>query len=96
MNTLKRKQMLRQKRVWRIRKKVTGTAERPRLCVSFSNKHIYAQAIDDTTGKTLVAISSLSKALKDEKLTSNSHGGGQPRQGLRRKSERGRHSARRV
>jgi large subunit ribosomal protein L18 len=54
--------------------KVTGTAERPRLCVSFSNKHIYAQAIDDTTGKTLVAISSLSKALKDEKLTSNRTG----------------------
>jgi large subunit ribosomal protein L18 len=74
MNILKRKQLLRQKRVWRIRKKVSGTAERPRLCVSFTNKHIYAQAIDDTTGQTLVALSSLSKTLKEDKLSSNCKG----------------------
>ena len=63
--------MLRQKRVWRIRKKVSGTAERPRLCVSFSNKHIYAQAIDDEAGKSLVTVSSLGKDLKEEKLSAN-------------------------
>lgn len=43
----------------RIRKTVIGTEERPRLCVFRSNKHIYAQIINDTTGKTLVSFSSL-------------------------------------
>lgn len=68
---LERKKMLRQKRVWRIRKKIAGTAERPRLCVTFSNHHIYAQAIDDTAGRTLVSVSTLDKALRDEKLAAN-------------------------
>ena len=68
---LERKKMLRQKRIWRIRKKVSGTAERPRLCVTFTNQHIYAQAIDDENGKTLVSVSSLSKALRDDKLSAN-------------------------
>src|SRR5690606_3145649 len=44
-----------------IRKNLTGTAERPRLSVFRSNKGIYAQIIDDTTGKTLAAASSISK-----------------------------------
>jgi large subunit ribosomal protein L18 len=48
----------RQKRHQRIRKKVSGSAERPRLCVFRSSKHIYAQLIDDRTGRTLVASSS--------------------------------------
>jgi large subunit ribosomal protein L18 len=39
----------------RIRKKVSGTPERPRLAVHFSNKNVYAQIIDDEAGKTLVA-----------------------------------------
>ena len=39
----------------RIRKRVNGTAERPRLAVHFSGKHVYVQAIDDDAGKTLVA-----------------------------------------
>jgi len=71
MKSLKHKIKLRQNRIWRIRKKISGTAERPRLCVSFTNKHIYAQAIDDTTGNTLISVSSLSKDLKDEKLSAN-------------------------
>lgn len=71
MKSLKRKLTLRQKRIWRIRKKVVGSAERPRLCVSFTNKHIYAQAIDDAAGKTLVCVSTLSKDLKDDKLSAN-------------------------
>ncbi len=71
MKSIKQKLTLRQKRIWRIRKKVSGTAERPRLCVSFTNKHIYAQAIDDVAGKTLLAVSSLSKDLKDDKLSAN-------------------------
>lgn len=44
-----------------IRKRLTGSAERPRLSVYRSNKGIYAQIIDDTTGKTIVSASSLSK-----------------------------------
>lgn len=43
------KAILLQKRRWRIRKKVTGTAIRPRLAVRFTAKHVYAQAIDDDT-----------------------------------------------
>jgi large subunit ribosomal protein L18 len=49
----------------RVRKKVLGTAERPRLCVFRSAAHIYAQVIDDEKGATLVAVSSLSPDLKD-------------------------------
>ena len=45
----------------RIRKRVSGTAERPRLSVFRSSKHIYAQIIDDRSGKTLVAASSREK-----------------------------------
>jgi len=71
MKSLKHKQTLRQKRIWRIRKKVSGTAERPRLCVSFSNKHVYVQAIDDVSGKTLAQVSTMSKDLKGENLSSN-------------------------
>ncbi len=39
----------------RIRKRVSGTAERPRLCVHFSGKHVYAQVVDDDAGRTLVS-----------------------------------------
>lgn len=49
-----------------IRKKITGTAARPRLTIYRSAKHVYAQIIDDTTGKTLVSTSTLSKDLKEE------------------------------
>ena len=51
----------RARRKLRIRKKVEGNAERPRLTVFRSNKQIYAQVIDDSTGKTLAAASSLGK-----------------------------------
>ncbi len=50
----------------RIRKKISGTAEVPRLSIYRSIKQIYAQIIDDSTGNTLVAVSSLSKELSDE------------------------------
>ncbi|NLY56032.1 MAG: 50S ribosomal protein L18 [Firmicutes bacterium] len=56
----------RQKRQLRVRKKVFGTAERPRLSVFRSLNHIYAQIIDDTTGNTLVAASTLDKELKGQ------------------------------
>ncbi len=50
----------------RVRKKVKGTPERPRLCVFRSLKHIYAQIIDDTTSTTLVEASSVSKEIKEQ------------------------------
>jgi len=53
----------------RIRRKVTGTAARPRLAVHYSNQHIYAQVIDDSTGRTLVSASTLDKSF--EKASSN-------------------------
>jgi large subunit ribosomal protein L18 len=56
----------REKRKARIRKKVSGTSERPRLSVYKSLNHIYAQVVDDTTGRTLAAASTVSKALKGE------------------------------
>ena len=59
----KKESWLRRKR--RARKKIFGTPERPRLNVYRSLKHIYAQIIDDTTGRTLVAASTLSKELRD-------------------------------
>jgi len=49
------------KRHLRVRAKISGTAERPRLCVFRSAKHIYAQIIDDVTGNTLVAASTMDK-----------------------------------
>lgn len=70
MNTIRKAQLL-QKRKWRIRKKVVGTAERPRLCVHFSGKHIYAQAIDDVQGKTLVSLATVAKDLRAKKLAAN-------------------------
>jgi large subunit ribosomal protein L18 len=45
----------------RIRKRVSGTAERPRLAVNFSGKHVYAQVIDDDSGKTLASVSTTEK-----------------------------------
>lgn len=54
----------RERRKLRIRRKLSGTAERPRLTVFRSAKHIYAQVIDDVSGKTLAHASTLSKDLK--------------------------------
>ncbi len=57
--------LARLKRKKRIRRKVEGTEERPRLTVFRSDKHIYAQIINDVTGSTLVAASSLSPEYKE-------------------------------
>lgn len=64
MSTLNRKQV-RERIHRRIRKKVTGTAACPRLAVSYSNQHIYAQIIDDVAGLTLCAASSLDKGMEN-------------------------------
>jgi large subunit ribosomal protein L18 len=54
----------RQRRHLRIRKKVTGTAERPRLAVFRSLNHIYAQLVDDLSGRTILTLSSGHKELR--------------------------------
>ncbi|MEA3362070.1 MAG: 50S ribosomal protein L18 [Thermodesulfobacteriota bacterium] len=60
MDVSQKRRVSRLKRQARVRKKVRGTSECPRLSVFRSAKHIYAQIIEDTTGKTLVAASTLS------------------------------------
>src|SRR5262249_42627598 len=50
----------------RIRKKVAGTAQRPRLAVHFSGKHVYAQVIDDDAGQTIAAASTAERSLLGE------------------------------
>jgi large subunit ribosomal protein L18 len=50
---------MRQSRHQRVRKKISGTSDRPRLCIFRSLNHIYAQVIDDTAGHTLVSVSSI-------------------------------------
>ncbi|HSX31818.1 MAG TPA: 50S ribosomal protein L18 [Candidatus Saccharimonadales bacterium] len=65
MNSLVHKLHNRWQRKHRVRSTVTGTAERPRLSVHISNKHIIAQVIDDTSGKTLAYVTTVSsKAAK--------------------------------
>ncbi len=63
-NKLKAKRLERRK--WNVRSSVFGSPERPRLNVFRSDKHIYAQVIDDFAGKTLVSVSSLQKDVRGE------------------------------
>ena len=63
---------VREKKHLKIRNRFSGTAERPRLSVFRSNKHMYAQIIDDTIGHTLVSASTLEKSVQSElKYTDN-------------------------
>jgi large subunit ribosomal protein L18 len=64
------KHRLAQLRHWRIRKKVRGTKDRPRMSVCFTNKNIHVQFIDDVAGATLAATSTTSKGAPD-KLAAN-------------------------
>lgn len=67
-----KKQKLAQLRHWRVRKKVSGTGERPRMSVRFTNEHIYVQFIDDIKRVTVAAAATTSKATPDrEKLGAN-------------------------
>jgi len=69
MNKFKSKREKRIRRHKRVRAKVIGTAERPRLSVFRSNKHLYAQLIDDVSGKTMVSSSSM-EFKKNKKIKS--------------------------
>lgn len=62
---VEKKRSLETRRQWRIRKKIRGTAERPRMCVNFTGRHIYVQFVDDDNGATLAAFSTLSKELEN-------------------------------
>jgi large subunit ribosomal protein L18 len=64
MDKAKRKRLARLRRHARVRKRMNGTAERPRLCVFRSLKHIHTQIIDDTQGHTLVAACTLDAEVK--------------------------------
>ncbi|MBL7135758.1 MAG: 50S ribosomal protein L18 [Candidatus Marinimicrobia bacterium] len=66
MKKLKSRKIARTRRKKRIRKRIHGTAERPRLAVFRSLKHIYAQLIDDTANRTLFSVSDLSPKIKTE------------------------------
>ena len=63
-SSAKLKRIARNKRHSRVRLKVSGAADRPRLCVFRSLKNIYAQVVDDTAGATLVSASSLEKEVR--------------------------------
>lgn len=66
---MKSRAVARKRRHTRVRKRISGTASRPRLAVFRSNKYIYAQVIDDGTGRTLAAASSFEGDLRAKNLT---------------------------
>jgi len=72
VNVANQRYLARKKRQVRVRRKVLGTVERPRLCVFRSSKHIYVQIIEDVNGRTLVAASTATKDIADSvKYTGN-------------------------
>lgn len=69
-NTAIKKQTLRQKRAWRVRKKLKGTAVKPRLCVVKSNQHLQAQLIDDESGVTIAGTATYAKEFSGTEFNS--------------------------
>ena len=61
---VQKKHNLKLRRQWRVRTKVNGTAERPRMSTCFTNTHIYVQFIDDIKGATIAAVSTRDKGEK--------------------------------
>jgi large subunit ribosomal protein L18 len=67
-----KKHRLAQRRHWRVRRKISGTKDRPRMSVCFSNRNIHVQFVDDSAGLTLAAASTSSKSTPNrEKLAAN-------------------------
>ncbi len=92
MDHFKKLVRLRQRRAFRVRKRIRGTPDRPRLSVIRSHKHISAQIIDDLAGKTLAAASSQDKKLvRQAQVGRQSRCGASRRQGDCRTGNRGRH-----
>ncbi len=67
-NSLQHKREARIKRAWRVRNRIHGTAQRPRLCINKTNAHIHVQLIDDGSGRTLLAGSTFAKQFRQEGL----------------------------
>lgn len=63
MSVANQRRLARMKRQVRVRRKIRGSEERPRLCIFRSSKHIYVQIIEDVSGRTLVAASTASKGI---------------------------------
>ena len=70
-----KKEIARKRRKYSIRKKISGTSDRPRLSIFRSANHIYAQLIDDVNGLTLASASTMSQGLKEELQQNNIHSG---------------------
>ncbi len=66
MDKIQRKNLAKKRRQYRARRKIFGTSDRPRLSIFRSNKHIYAQLIDDVSGVTLASSSTRGKGLSDD------------------------------
>ncbi|MDR2735655.1 MAG: 50S ribosomal protein L18 [Puniceicoccales bacterium] len=73
----KNKKKSQERKKLRVRQRIHGTTLRPRLSVYFSAKHVYAQCINDDTGSTVAALSTLSSKFKDKKLKPNVDGAGE-------------------
>jgi large subunit ribosomal protein L18 len=71
LSNAKSNQVARARRHYRVRKKVSGTPQRPRLAVFRSNRHVVAQVIDDISGQTLAAASSLEASVRGAGNTGN-------------------------
>ncbi len=65
MNSANKRLIERKRRAFRVRKKISGTAQRPRMCIRRTLKHIYAQIVDDVTGTTLVQVGSRGKKFSE-------------------------------
>jgi large subunit ribosomal protein L18 len=72
LKNIKKKSLVRQRRVFRVRKNLNGTSERPRLSVFKSNQHLFVQVINDETGETVVSLGTLSKEFKGTELAKKS------------------------
>jgi large subunit ribosomal protein L18 len=74
MDRLKDKRRRRLRRKLHIRKRVSGTSEKPRMSIFKSNRHLYVQVIDDSEGTTLAAASNMEKDLRDIKMNAKDAG----------------------
>ena len=68
-NVIKKVSVMREKRAMRVRKKLRGTAAKPRLCVVKSNMHIHAQLIDDVKSDTMASVATFGKEFKNTKYS---------------------------
>jgi len=64
---LKKRDISRKRRTMRIRRKIKGTKDKPRMCISKTNKHLSVQLIDDENSKTIAATGTISKEFKNSK-----------------------------